>query len=143
MNHFRKLTQFLRCLFRYYINAIRRTPPAGEHRQKPSSSEGWEFVADFDISTGPAAPPPQAPGGLKGQPRKPGRLRTSLPPYPVIWVYFIANNYPEAEARRFYKRYQVLGWNDRIIPTFTNWQELADHWMKHIRQPPDRNKPKS
>ena len=71
------------------------------------------------------------------------RLQSALPPYPVVWVYFTANGYPDAEAKRFYKRYQLLGWNSRIIPTLENWQELADQWIQQVRQHPNHKPPTS
>lgn len=88
---------------------------------------------------------PTLPGRKDAAPasHKTSRLQSALPPYPVVWVYFTANGYPDAEAKRFYKRYQLLGWNTRIIPTLENWQELADHWMQQVRQPPNRKPPKS
>lgn len=66
-----------------------------------------------------------------------GTRISSLPPYPVIWTYFAANGYPASEARRFYKRFQVFGWNSKIIPPLDHWPEIADHWMHQVRHSPN------
>ncbi|MBS1567003.1 MAG: hypothetical protein JST39_21655 [Bacteroidetes bacterium] len=58
---------------------------------------------------------------------------SSLPPYPVVWAYFIANGYPANEATRFYRQFQIFGWNNRIVPQLENWQEIADYWMRQVR----------
>ncbi|MBS1566847.1 MAG: hypothetical protein JST39_20875 [Bacteroidetes bacterium] len=58
---------------------------------------------------------------------------SSLPSYPVVWAYFIANGYPANEASRFYRQFQIFGWNNRIVPQLENWQEIADYWMQQVR----------
>jgi len=134
LKYLKKILLILRQVFRLYPNAPEDINPDDFYHSK-RTAEGWELVADLTD--------PVPPAGAKDADTKPPRVKSSLPPYPVVWTYFAANGYPDAEARRFYKRYQVMGWNGRIIPTLANWPELADHWVQQARHPPKRNSPKS
>jgi hypothetical protein len=138
INHLRKILCMLRKIF------CRRpgediNPDDFYHSKR--SAEGWELVDDLNnpaIEGNLSSPP----AGSNQTDSTTPRIKSSLPPYPVIWVYFIANGYPDVEALHFYRRFQVMGWNERIIPALDHWQELADHWMHQARQSPNsHNKP--
>ena len=130
----KKILLILRKVFRIYPNADENIN-SDDFYHSGRSAEGWELVDDLSD--------PCPPAGENDTGSKTSRVKSSLPPYPVVWTYFTANGYPDADARRFYKHFQVMGWNERIIPTLGNWAELADHWMQQARQSPKRNSPKS
>lgn len=123
----KKILLILRKVFRFHPNAHEDINPDDFYRSN-RSAEGWELVDDLSD--------PVPPAGAKDAGSKTSRVKSSLPPYPVVWTYFTANGYPDAAARRFYQRFQVMGWNERIIPSLDNWPELADHWMHLFRQSP-------
>ena len=130
----KKILHILRKVFHLHSNANEDINPDDFHHCK-HSAEGWELVDDLRDTTPPA--------GEKDTGNKTSRIKSSLPPYPVVWTYFTVNGYPEPEALQFYRCYQVIGWNTRIITSLTNWQQLADHWMQQARQPRKNDKPKS
>jgi hypothetical protein len=134
LKHFKKILLKLGKVFCLHPNTDEDIDPDDFYHSK-RSAEGWELVDDFN-DPGQAA-------AAEDTGNKTARVKSSLPPYPVVWTYFTVNGYPDAEARRFYKRFQVMGWNERIIPTLDNWPELADHWMQQARQQPNRKPPTS
>ena len=133
----KKLLLFIRKIFTHQqVSAMEKelndNPPCND------SAEGWDFVNDLND----AVAPPGSPAAATDDSCESAKRLSSLPPYAVIWTYFMANGYPAPEARRFYKRFQIFGWNSRIIPTLEQWPEVADHWMRQVRQSPKGNKTK-
>ena len=143
LNLLKKWMSIFRKLLHCCLPFVEEQPNDAGTSQSPSA-EGWELVDDFNHPANPSHPqvcPPEVKGTAPTD-GKTARLKSSMPPYPVIWVYFTANGYPESEAIRFYKRYQVIGWNAQVIPALDHWQQLADHWIQQARQSPRHNKPK-
>ena len=128
--HFKKPFIFIIRLFRYLKVTVVNEQAAFSQQDDP--------LASIDVNDNSATPFNSwaYPGSDKCVS---GTRISSLPPYPVVWTYFVANGYPASEARRFYKRFQVFGWNSRIIPPLDHWQEIANHWMNLVRKLPSRD----
>lgn len=99
------------------------------------SAEGWEMVDGFNDNPSQEHSLLQVTPGPDGKVPKhiPNMLESSLPPYPVVWVYFLAKKYPDTEAQKFYDRFQMVSWKSFGVKPIENWQHLADQWMLNIR----------
>ena len=74
---------------------------------------------------------------VRGQPAPrhlPAGLESALPPYPVVWCYFVAKKYPAEEAENFYNRFQMVSWESFGIKPIEHWQQLADQWMLNTQK---------
>ncbi|MBS1567002.1 MAG: hypothetical protein JST39_21650 [Bacteroidetes bacterium] len=61
-------------------------------------------------------------------------MESALPPYPIIWIYFVKNHYPAEEAEKFYNVFQMVSWKSFGIKRIENWQQLADQWMINLKK---------
>ncbi|MBS1566846.1 MAG: hypothetical protein JST39_20870 [Bacteroidetes bacterium] len=61
-------------------------------------------------------------------------MESALPPYPIVWIYFVKNKYPAEEAEKFYNAFQIISWKSFGIKRIENWQQLADQWMNNLKK---------
>jgi len=54
-----------------------------------------------------------------------------LIPVAIIEVheYFLNNNYPSSEAKKFFNHYKALGWKIQGVTPIEDWKALVEKWM--------------
>lgn len=61
-------------------------------------------------------------------------LTQIIPDLPHVKEFFLAQNYPEQEASKFFHHYQANGWRQGGKTLITNWQAAAHKWILNINQ---------
>ncbi|MPL56204.1 hypothetical protein SDC9_01686 [bioreactor metagenome] len=58
----------------------------------------------------------------------------SAPDFLKVYQFFIAKNYTEQQARRFFNHYQAVGWLIGGRSKIINWEPVAENWMANINE---------
>lgn len=126
-NRFKKIGMALQNIFRRH----QHKRSVGHQPADANSAEGWELVDGFNGNLHQELSMLQVSARAGGEAPKhiPDMLESSLPPYPVIWSYFLSKHYSDTEAENFYNRFQLVHWKSFGIKPIENWKELADRWM--------------
>ena len=131
MNHFKQFIRYLRKnFFPYGLTA-------GSNQQQQSHEDAvngrGKACSNEPVQTICPQPIPEVSAKGKPAPKHiPAALEAALPPYPVIWAYFLVKKYPDTEAEAFYNRFQLVSWKSFGIKPIENWQQLADQWMMNV-----------
>lgn len=69
-------------------------------------------------------------------------LGVAIPERKDVGIYFQQNNYPDAEAIKFYNHYKALGWKIQGKTPIADWKPLVEKWMTNAKNwnAADRNK---
>lgn len=55
--------------------------------------------------------------------------QTLKPKYSIVEKYFLENNHPPTEAKKFYNHYKALGWKIQGVTPIEDWKALVEKWM--------------
>lgn len=61
-------------------------------------------------------------------------LGVGIPERKDVGKYFQQNNYPDAEAIKFYNHYKALGWKIQGKTPITDWKPLVEKWMQNAKK---------
>lgn len=57
-----------------------------------------------------------------------------------VEVYFKQNNYPGAEAKKFFNHYKAIGWKIQGVIPIEDWKALVEKWMSNATRWEDKTR---